>query len=66
MFIILLGVVVSSLLITCQNKSSVERHYIPAVRLGEWHPENLVRLPNGTGRAALGIFQGFIQALTGQ
>ncbi len=33
---ILLGVDVSSLLITCQNKSAVERNYIPAVRLGGW------------------------------
>jgi putative glutamine amidotransferase len=36
---ILLGVRVSSLLITCQNKSAVERHYIPAVRLGGWTGE---------------------------
>jgi len=35
-FIILLGANVSSLLITCQNKSAVERHYIPAVLRGGW------------------------------
>jgi putative glutamine amidotransferase len=32
----------------------------------QWHPENLVRLDNGTGRAALGIFQGFAAALAGR
>ena len=31
----------------------------------QWHPENLVRLANGTGQAALGIFQGFARALQG-
>jgi putative glutamine amidotransferase len=35
-FIILHGVIVSSLLITCQNKSAVERNYLPALRLGGW------------------------------
>ena len=30
------GVDVSRLLITCRNKSAVQRHYIPAVRLGGW------------------------------
>lgn len=33
---ILYGGKVSSLLITCQNKSSVERNYLPALRLGGW------------------------------
>ncbi len=37
MFIILHGVIVSSLLITCQNKSAVERNYLPALRLGGWN-----------------------------
>jgi len=32
----------------------------------QWHPENLVRLDNATGRAALGIFQGFVAALAGR
>jgi gamma-glutamyl-gamma-aminobutyrate hydrolase PuuD len=32
----------------------------------QWHPENLVRLENGTGRAALGIFQGFVAAMAGR
>ena len=36
MFIILSGVPVSSLLLTCQNKSAVERNYLPAIRLGGW------------------------------
>jgi putative glutamine amidotransferase len=31
----------------------------------QWHPENLVRMANGTGRAALGIFRGFARALDG-
>jgi putative glutamine amidotransferase len=31
----------------------------------QWHPENLVRMPNGTGKAALGIFRGFAAALNG-
>ncbi len=35
----------SSLLITCQNKSAVERHYIPAVRLGGWTGEILLATP---------------------
>jgi putative glutamine amidotransferase len=29
----------------------------------QWHPENLVRLDSATGRAALGIFRGFVEAL---
>jgi len=32
----------------------------------QWHPENLVRLGNATGRAALGIFRGFAEALAGR
>ena len=32
----------------------------------QWHPENLVRLPGGTGDAARGIFQGFAEALAGR
>lgn len=34
----------SSLLVSCRNKSSVERHYVPAIRLGGWTGE--VRLVN--------------------
>lgn len=30
------GVDVSSLLVTCRNKSSVDRHYVPAIRKGGW------------------------------
>jgi len=37
--IFLHGVIVSSLLITCQNKSAVERNYLPALRLGGWTGE---------------------------
>jgi len=37
--IFLHGVIVSSLLITCQNKSAVERNYLPALRLGGWAGE---------------------------
>lgn len=37
MFIILRGVIVSSLLITCQTPSAVERNYLPALRLGGWN-----------------------------
>jgi len=37
--IFLFGVIVSSLLITCQNKSAVERNYLPALRLGGWAGE---------------------------
>ena len=36
MFIILSGVIVSSLLLTCRNKSAAEQNYIPAMRLGGW------------------------------
>jgi putative glutamine amidotransferase len=32
----ILGDPVSSLLVTCRNKSSVETHYVPAIRLGGW------------------------------
>ena len=45
MFIILSGVPVSSLLITCRNKSAVERHYVPALRLGGWQGEVLLVTP---------------------
>lgn len=30
----------------------------------QWHPENLVQLEGPAGRAALGVFQGFVAALT--
>ncbi len=32
----------------------------------QWYPEKLVRLDNGAGRAALGTFQGFAEALAGR
>jgi len=35
-FIILSGGNVSSLLMTCRNKASAERNYVPALRLGGW------------------------------
>ena len=47
MFIILHGVIVSSLLITCQNMSSVERHYIPAIRMGGWAGEIVLAPADG-------------------
>ena len=39
MFIILPGGIVSRLLLTCARKSAVQRHYLPAVRLGGWNGE---------------------------
>ena len=39
------GVDVSRLLITCRNKSSVERHYAPAIRLGGWTGEIVLVSP---------------------
>jgi len=36
---------VSSLLLTCRNKSSAERHYEPAIRLGGWRGEIRRALP---------------------
>ena len=36
MFIILPGACVSSLLVTCRNKSAVERHYLPALEAAGW------------------------------
>lgn len=44
---ILRGAVVSSLLITCQNKSAVERNYLPAIRLGGWTGDIQVATPRG-------------------
>jgi len=42
---ILHGVDVSSLLVTCQNKSAVARTYIPALRMAGWTGEILVASP---------------------
>ena len=42
---ILLGVPVSSLLVTCQNKSALERNYLPAVRQGGWTGEIVLAAP---------------------
>lgn len=39
------GAAVSSLLITCRNKSAVERHYIPALRRGGWRGGILLASP---------------------
>lgn len=44
---ILLGVEVSSLLITCQNKAAVERTYVPALRMGGWAGPIQVASPGG-------------------
>ena len=38
----------SSLLVTCRNKSAVEQHYLPAIRLGGWDGEILVVAPGDT------------------
>jgi len=42
------GVKVSRLVVTCRNKSSVEAHYLPAVRLGGWEGEIQLAGPGET------------------
>jgi putative glutamine amidotransferase len=54
-FIMLSGVDVSSLLITCQNKSAVERHYIPALRLGGWQGEIILATPGASAPSLEGV-----------
>ena len=39
------GVDVSSLLVTCRNKSSADQHYVPAIRLGGWEGEIVLVAP---------------------
>ena len=55
MSIILPGVIVSSILLTCQNKSAVEKHYIPAIRRGGWQGEILLATPGGPPPSLEGI-----------
>jgi putative glutamine amidotransferase len=50
---------VSSLLLTCRNKSAAERHYLPAIRLGGWTGEIHVATP-GSPLPALETFQGLL------
>jgi putative glutamine amidotransferase len=52
---ILLGVDVSRLLVTCQNKSALERSYLPAVRLGGWTGDILVATPGGPAPSLDGV-----------
>jgi putative glutamine amidotransferase len=46
---------VSSLLITCQTKSAVQRHYIPAVRLGGWTGDILLACPGSPTPSLAGV-----------
>ena len=52
---ILLGVKVSSLLVTCQNKSALERNYLPALRLGGWTGEIRLAAPGGPPPSLEGV-----------
>jgi putative glutamine amidotransferase len=46
---------VSSLLITCQNKSAAERHYVPAVRLGGWQGDIQLATPGAPAPSLDGV-----------
>jgi len=52
---ILLGVPVSSLLVTCQNKSALERNYLPAVRQGGWTGEIVLAAPGAPPPSLEGV-----------
>jgi len=52
---ILPGVKVSSLLITCQNKSAVERNYLPAIRRGGWTGDILLAAPGAPPPSLEGV-----------
>lgn len=58
-FMISLGVSVSSILVTCGDKDGLQHHYIPALRLGGWD-QDLELLAPGDPVPALDRFSGLL------